>query len=98
VITWSLGDRASKRLMYKIALELWAYFDAHAASSPELVPVRRFVGYDEGDEANFPMGVDTETIIYSLLVRESWRNRSGGDRLADLHVRSPDVVLGQRGV
>jgi hypothetical protein len=44
VITWSLGDRASKRVMYKIAIELLAYFDAQGARAPELDPVRRFVG------------------------------------------------------
>jgi hypothetical protein len=61
VITWSLGERASKRVMYKIAIELLAYFDAQGACAPELDPVRRFVRYDEGEEWNFPMGVDTET-------------------------------------
>lgn len=61
VITWSLGDRAWKRVMYKIAIELLAYFDAQGGRALELDPVRRFVRYDEGEEWNFPMDVDTET-------------------------------------
>lgn len=55
------GDRPSKRVMTKVAIELVAYFDADAARSPAIERCRRFARYDEGREMDFRAGPDTET-------------------------------------
>jgi hypothetical protein len=55
------GDRITKRLMIKIALELLAYYDADAARSEDVAAPRRFARYDEGDESDFRTGPDNET-------------------------------------
>lgn len=55
------GDRVTKRLMLKIAIELLAYFDGSAARCDELIAARRFARYDEGDDWEFRAGPDMET-------------------------------------
>jgi hypothetical protein len=55
------GDRISKRLMIKVALEFLAYFDAEAARSDDTAAPRIFARYDEGSESNFRTGPDSET-------------------------------------
>jgi HNH endonuclease len=55
------GDRVSKRVMIKVAIELVAYFHAEAARSPAIERCRRFARYDEGREMDFRAGPDTET-------------------------------------
>lgn len=55
------GDRTSKRVMIKIAIELLAYFDPDGARSPELDRARRFARYDDGNEMDFRAGPDIET-------------------------------------
>ncbi len=55
------GDRDTKRLMIKIAIELLAYFNSEAARSGELERIRRFARYAAGHDMDFPAGPDTET-------------------------------------
>jgi hypothetical protein len=59
VFNW--GDRDTKRLMIKIAIELLAYFDSDAARSSEIDRIRRFARDDEGHDMDFPAGPDVET-------------------------------------
>jgi hypothetical protein len=58
-LTW--GDRISKRVMIKVAIELLAHYDASSAQATELEAARRFARYDEGEEWDFRAGFDTET-------------------------------------
>lgn len=47
--TLKWGDRPTKRVMTKMALELLAHFDHHAATSDALHSARAFARYDQGD-------------------------------------------------
>lgn len=61
VQTLPFGDRLSKRVTIKIAIELIAYFDAAAARASELQGARDFARHDDGHESDFRMMFDTET-------------------------------------
>jgi hypothetical protein len=50
------GDRNTKRVMMKIAIELLAHLEPDAARSGELERARRFARYDEGHEMDFRAG------------------------------------------
>jgi hypothetical protein len=69
VFVW--GDRNTKRLMIKIAIELLAYFAPEGARSEALERPRRFARYDEGHDMDFPAGPDTETAGARLPVIEA---------------------------
>ncbi len=72
------GDRISKRVMIKIAIELLAYFDPDAARSPELDRARRFARYDDGSEMDFRAGPDIETLGAGIpRVEATWRRLMG---------------------
>jgi len=60
-LTLCWGDRLSKRVMIKVAIELLAHFDSSAARMPALDLARRFARYDKGDEWDFRTGFDAET-------------------------------------
>ncbi|HTR55619.1 MAG TPA: hypothetical protein VMJ10_33310 [Kofleriaceae bacterium] len=55
------GDRISKRVMMKIAIELLAHHDHEAARSAELARARRFARYDLGNDMDFHAAPDSET-------------------------------------
>ncbi len=67
------GDRITKRVMIKIAIELLALVDADAARSSALERARLFARYNEGHDMDFPASPDTETEGANLShVKATW--------------------------